>query len=1005
MFEKTLITLVVLILMLNCFVNITIAEDDKPDLKILDVDSPSIIFEDEEVEIVVQIQNMGDKNISAGQTIKVGLFLDHGSIPVSSNSTTVGLSKDKNIYINISWISTISDEQKHNLSVVVNYDNELDESNYNNNVWDFFVILSEKRTNLEITEISIPDNLEINKKSTIFATITNTGKTKDGFTYVEIKSDKESLIDTAITNKSLARNLSYTFILNWTPSIFGIHKVTFRIYDENVTYDTVEKIVAVGIHEFDWWNESWHYRFFISTDKKGIVSTNLNFTDLLNRLNVSSKDFENDTIRIVHYDSDGEIVEIIDEYWFNESEDFNNENNATGTLVWNASSGSGLRYYLIYFDVQTNPGTRTVLDETENLTASHNLNINETNIADGWWSIINEPLENGFIFKSDPIQINVSTISIANNVSAFVFLSTNISHNFTLYLSNSGGGTKWASDSFYFDLEGPWTVRVICNDSADYEAYVVEHSFYVGKPDLELTNVSFESNLSLDRIYVDDYVNISVNVFCYNASIDNVSVYLSINNSDNINVYNKSVTFDFVKNKNNIVNFFWNTSAYGEYNISVLVDFGDLVNETNETNNALSKVLNVYEIPDLVVEEISLPAESVYEFDKIKIDVTIRNTALGDAIDYEVALYIEKESQGYMKYIIERDRDKITVEANSTDTISLYWDNAIAGQWLVGVKIITDESKRDTNILNNHLLCSQILIVKSYEHTAPVIENVTIQPTTIEQGEIITIIANITDDSGIEKVNITITNPDKVNTTMDLFRATGDTYKCVFDDTLLIGVYSFTIVAVDISVHENFAKKVGNFNVDEETQPPTISYFGAEPIVQLKNKDLEISCFAKDNIGIKYVRVFITDPSGLMSEHMLLLDSGDKYTYIGKYDEYGSYTYYVKVTDNANNFIESENKTFWISSDTKDRDNDGMPDWWEQRYGLDPKTPSDAKEDLDGDGIKNIDEYKGNINPEKDIFIQNAGYRIKNNLGYLGISIVLFIAILLLFIIGRRRLF
>jgi len=1005
MFEKTLISVIVLILMLNCFVNITIAEDDKPDLKILDLDSPSTIFEDEETEIIVQIQNIGDKNISAGQTIKVGLFLDHESTPVSSNFTTAGLSKNKNIYVNISWISTISDEQKHNLSVVVNYDNELGESDYNNNVWDFFVILSEKRTDLKITETSIPNNLEINKKSTILTTITNTGKTKDGFTYVEIKSDKEGLIDTATTNKTLDRNSSYTFTLNWTPDVFGIHKVTFRVYDENMTYDTVEKTVAVGIHKFEWWNESWHYRFFISTDKKDIVSANLNFTGLLNRLNVSSKNFENNTIRIVRYDSDGKVVGTIDEYWFNESKNFDNENNATGTLVWNASGGTGLRYYLVYFDVQTNPGVRTILSETENMNVSYELNINDSNIVDAWWATINKPVEDSFIFKNNPAQINVSTVSIANNVSAFVFLSTNISHNFTLYLSNSGNGTEWLSNSFYFDLDGPWTVRVMCNDSAGYEAYIIEHSFYVGKPDFELVNISFKSNLSLDRIYVDDYVNISVDVFCHNASINNVSVYLSINNSTDINAYNKSVKFDFVKNKENVVNFFWNTSLYGKYNVSVLVDYGDLVNETNETNNALSKVLEVYEIPELTVEEITLPTKPVYEFDKIKIDATIKNTALGDAIDYEVALYIEPESQSYMKYVTERDRDKITVEANSTDTISLYWNNAVAGQWLVGVKIITDASKRDTNILNNHLLCNQILTVKSYEHNAPVIKNIEVQPTSIEQGENIAIFANITDDSGIEKVNITITNPDKINTTLDMFRATGDTYKCVFDNTLLIGIYYFNITAVDVSVHENFAKKTGSFNVDEETQPPTISYFGTEPIVQLKNKNLEIFCFAKDNMGIKHVQVFVTSPSGLVSEYMLFLNSGDKYTYIGKYDEYGSYTYYIQVTDEANNSINSENKMFWISSNTEDRDNDGMPDWWEQRYGLSPKDPSDAKEDLDGDGISNIDEYKGNINPEKDIFIQNAGYRIKNNLGYLGVSVILFIILLFLFMIGRKGAF
>ncbi|MBW2975196.1 thrombospondin type 3 repeat-containing protein [Candidatus Woesearchaeota archaeon] len=45
-----------------------------------------------------------------------------------------------------------------------------------------------------------------------------------------------------------------------------------------------------------------------------------------------------------------------------------------------------------------------------------------------------------------------------------------------------------------------------------------------------------------------------------------------------------------------------------------------------------------------------------------------------------------------------------------------------------------------------------------------------------------------------------------------------------------------------------------------------------------------------------------------------------------------------------------------------DYDNDGMPDIWEKRNSL-RYDVSDADEDPDNDGIKNIDEYKGGTNP------------------------------------------
>ena len=45
-----------------------------------------------------------------------------------------------------------------------------------------------------------------------------------------------------------------------------------------------------------------------------------------------------------------------------------------------------------------------------------------------------------------------------------------------------------------------------------------------------------------------------------------------------------------------------------------------------------------------------------------------------------------------------------------------------------------------------------------------------------------------------------------------------------------------------------------------------------------------------------------------------------------------------------------------------DRDKDGMPDWWENLYGLNPDV-SDAHLDSDGDGRTNLQEYNAGTNP------------------------------------------
>ncbi|WBL23389.1 DUF3826 domain-containing protein [Zunongwangia sp. HRR-M8] len=68
--------------------------------------------------------------------------------------------------------------------------------------------------------------------------------------------------------------------------------------------------------------------------------------------------------------------------------------------------------------------------------------------------------------------------------------------------------------------------------------------------------------------------------------------------------------------------------------------------------------------------------------------------------------------------------------------------------------------------------------------------------------------------------------------------------------------------------------------------------------------------------------------------------------------------------------------TFDKNKVLKDTDKDGMPDEWEIKFGLDPQNPNDAKEDTDGDGYTNIEEYLNGTNPTEKIDYRNLGNNV-----------------------------
>ncbi|MCK4902111.1 MAG: hypothetical protein KAS76_02050, partial [Thermoplasmatales archaeon] len=427
--KKILIFLVIFLLFFNILNVSTIAdEDDRPDLIIESLLLPDNLVEGKDLEFVMLIKNQGVKNVSAGTKIGVALKID-GIITVV-NSTFDGLEPGSSIYINLTWTPSLDDVGKHEARWEVDYTYTIVEENEINNIYDATIEVLESDTDLEIISIVPQNEIVINQNVNILATVRNNGKNTTKLIFAKLNSSEEGQIEVVIKEDGLLRDGTFDFSFNWTPSHIGSQNIIVEIAHGGKTHDLKEESIVVGFKQVGWWNESWHYRYFLIVDGSGNISLFFNFTKLLSDLGVVSETFENDMIRIIKYTKAGNIVEEVGNYKFSESNDFDPILNATGTLIWNITGSSEEKYYCIYFDVENNKGDRTKLDETENIVESGNISIGAYNLTEGWWLEILEPIDGGYTVIDGPIDFNATTVALAKDVKAYIYKTENESHNF-----------------------------------------------------------------------------------------------------------------------------------------------------------------------------------------------------------------------------------------------------------------------------------------------------------------------------------------------------------------------------------------------------------------------------------------------------------------------------------------------------------------------------------------------------------------------------------------------
>ena len=141
-----------------------------------------------------------------------------------------------------------------------------------------------------------------------------------------------------------------------------------------------------------------------------------------------------------------------------------------------------------------------------------------------------------------------------------------------------------------------------------------------------------------------------------------------------------------------------------------------------------------------------------------------------------------------------------------------------------------------------------------------------------------------------------------------------------------------------------------------------IQYFDVTPSIQEEYRYVKFYCII-DPINIRNIFVDIISPRGIEFIKPMIWNEIGVYINYSYFNESGKYSFFITVVYENGVRISSTPKYFWITIDVNDIDNDGIPNWWEEKFYLNPEDLEDALEDYDKDGLTNLEEYKLGLNP------------------------------------------
>jgi hypothetical protein len=195
-------------------------------------------------------------------------------------------------------------------------------------------------------------------------------------------------------------------------------------------------------------------------------------------------------------------------------------------------------------------------------------------------------------------------------------------------------------------------------------------------------------------------------------------------------------------------------------------------------------------------------------------------------------------------------------------------------------------------------------IITPPDTTPPVISSISDSPDPQISGGVVDFEAVVSDDVGVDNVQITITDPlgNNIGSFPMAFDAPSGKWRYSSSFSYL-GTYTYTINAEDTS--SNSASSSGSFEIIKapDTTPPMISSIADSPDPQTSGGTVYFEAIVKDDEGLSGVSIEIFDPSGnsLGVSQMTFHGPTGKWMYNSAFTGAGTYTYTITAIDTSGN--------------------------------------------------------------------------------------------------------